>query len=403
MEPPAKRPATSSTDPPSVLTVLTGGTVLTPRDRQSCDVVLAGGRVIALPPRGTSAAFVALPGATVIDVSGMLVIPGLVDCHVHVTGGGGEMGPASRTPEAKLAELVAAGCTTVVGILGTDSVSRSLENLLFKLRALEHDGLTTLMWTGAYQVPLPTLTGSVKRDVTLIDKVLGVGELAISDHRGSQITVEQLCHIAAEAHVGGMTAGKAGLVHLHVGAHRTGLQPVFDAVEASALPVSCFYPTHVSSRGEKLLQDTLQWLRMGGRCDLTACGDDDETVDALNRIRAASPQLLDQVSLSSDAYGSCPSFNTHGELVGYNVALPGEQLAVLRRLVAAGWALEEALPLMTANPARILKLQGKGVVAVGADADLVVLHSQDLTVSRVFARGVQLLGPDGRRAKGMFD
>lgn len=45
--------------------------------------------------------------------------------HVHITGGGGEAGPASRCPEAQLSKLISAGITTVVGVTGTDSVTRS--------------------------------------------------------------------------------------------------------------------------------------------------------------------------------------------------------------------------------------------------------------------------------------
>ena len=45
--------------------------------------------------------------------------------HSHITGGGGEAGPASRCPEARLSELLDAGITTVVGVIGTDTVTRS--------------------------------------------------------------------------------------------------------------------------------------------------------------------------------------------------------------------------------------------------------------------------------------
>ena len=63
-------------------------------------------------------------GVRVVDAAGGYVVPGLVDIHVHVTGGGGEMGPASRTPEGTLGEILDAGITTLVGVLGTDCVSR---------------------------------------------------------------------------------------------------------------------------------------------------------------------------------------------------------------------------------------------------------------------------------------
>ncbi|MCH3907081.1 MAG: amidohydrolase family protein [Sphaerochaeta sp.] len=39
---------------------------------------------------------VTLPGLQVIDLEGRDVIPGLIDQHVHIIGGGGEDGPESR-------------------------------------------------------------------------------------------------------------------------------------------------------------------------------------------------------------------------------------------------------------------------------------------------------------------
>lgn len=95
----------------------------------------------------------------------------------HLTGGGGEAGYRSRTPEAQLSELIEAGLTTCVGVLGTDSVARSPMALLAKVKALTEDGLSCYMWTGAYAVPPPTVTGSLKLDIMAIEEVLGVGEV----------------------------------------------------------------------------------------------------------------------------------------------------------------------------------------------------------------------------------
>ncbi len=52
----------------------------------------------------------------------------------------------SRTPEARLEELIHAGITSLVGLRGTDTVSRSAENLLVKLKGLSQQGLTTFMY-----------------------------------------------------------------------------------------------------------------------------------------------------------------------------------------------------------------------------------------------------------------
>ena len=155
-----------------------------------------------------------------IDCRGKILVPGLVDIHQHVTGGGGEKGWGSRCPEASVFELAEAGITTFCGVLGTDSVSRTLENLLAKVRGLAESGLTGFMYTGAYRLPPPTLCGSTLRDVMLIPEVIGIGEVAIADHRGSQPTVLELARYASEARVGGMLSDKAGVTYCHMGPQR---------------------------------------------------------------------------------------------------------------------------------------------------------------------------------------
>lgn len=102
-----------------------------------------------------------------------MLAPGLIDQHVHITGGGGEAGYHSRTPEITLSGIIRYGTTTVVGTLGTDGCTRSLENLYSKAKALEYEGISTFIHTGSYALPSVTFTGSVTRDLVLIDKVIG--------------------------------------------------------------------------------------------------------------------------------------------------------------------------------------------------------------------------------------
>ena len=56
----------------------------------------------------------------VVDAKGPLLVPGLIDNHVHIAGAGGEGGPSTRTPELKLSSMFEGGVTTVIGCLGTD-------------------------------------------------------------------------------------------------------------------------------------------------------------------------------------------------------------------------------------------------------------------------------------------
>ena len=182
------------------------------------------------------------------DLGGRRVIPGLIDCHVHLTGGGGEAGPETRVPPVGLSRMTTGGVTTAVGVLGTDDAIRSPAELVTVARGLNAEGLTAYCMTGGYHLPPATVTGSVRRDLVLIDLILGVGEVAISDHRSSQPTLDELLRVAADAHVGGLMSGKAGLLHLHVGDGARGLQPVRDMLDGSEIPASVFHPTHVNRR-----------------------------------------------------------------------------------------------------------------------------------------------------------
>ncbi len=66
-----------------------------------------------------------------------------------------------------------------------------------------------------------------------------------------------------------MLSGKAGLVHVHMGAGRTMLQPLREALALSDVPIAQFWPTHMD-RNERLLRDGLQWIKEGGYIDFTA-------------------------------------------------------------------------------------------------------------------------------------
>lgn len=356
--------------------------------------ILAFGKVLAI------GADLSLPNRVPVDevdLEGRVVVPGLVDLHVHPTGGGGEAGPASRVPELFLADLTIVGITTLVGCLGTDDVSRHPENLLAKIRALTQEGMTAYMYTGSYQLPPVTLTGSVRRDLVLIPEVLGVGEIAISDHRSSQPTFEELARIAAEARVGGMLAGKKGVVHLHVGSGTRGLEPLFHLARETEIPRSQFHPTHVG-RTSELLEQAIDWAKQGGTFDLTAPSPtlswQVPFVKSIARIdRTGVP--WDRITISSDGGGSMPRFDQAGRLVGYAIGEPGAVWAAVCTLVHEGFPLERVLPLATENPARVLGIDGKkGSIAVGKDADFLILD-ENLAIDRVYAKG-HLLVADGR-------
>ena len=182
-----------------------GGRVYGPEPLGIRDVVVAGGRIIALGEPGTFG----LEGLDVedIDARGRLVVPGFIDSHVHILGGGGEGGPSTRAPSIRIEDIIRAGVTTVIGCLGTDGTTRHMESLAAKAKALEIEGISTFLFSGSYEIPVRTLTGSLRSDLVLIDKVVGAGEIALSDHRSSQPAFEEFARLAADCRVGGMLGG----------------------------------------------------------------------------------------------------------------------------------------------------------------------------------------------------
>lgn len=367
------------------------------------DILISAGKICLIEPE--LSIWERREDVETLDAGGAPVCPGIVDLHIHVTGGGGEQGPASRVPEIRLSELVTNGVTTVLGMLGTDGISRSLENLLFKCRALEEEGVSTYMLTGSYRYPSPTLTGSVMRDISLIDKIVGV-KLAVSDHRSSGVTGEELIRIASEARIGGMLGGKSGLAVLHMGASEKRFAPVFYALEHSDILAGNFLPTHCG-RNPELVAEAVRFNQLGGAIDFTADTDTGENIPGAAAVLcSALKQGADplRVTVSSDACGSQPVFDSNGVCVGLTYTSPATLLRELRRLVERqGLPLSTALRFFTENPARVLGLSGvKGAVVPGADADLLALSS-DFRPLHVLARGKTAVRDGMAVMKGRFE
>lgn len=334
-------------------------------------------------------------GLRVIDAAGRQMIPGLIDQHVHITGGGGESSFKSRAPEVTLADLVESGVTTVVGLLGTDSRTRSVRNVVAKAKALNEEGVTAYCLTGAYEYPSPTLTESVTDDIVYIKEVIGV-KIAISDHRSSNINAEELARLATQARLAGLESGKVGEVHMHMGNGKKGLSDVFAIVEETEIPIKHFRPTHI----QKVLEDGIKFANMGGYIDFTS----GSPASAAAAIAKALPRVpFDRVTLSSDSNGSMPKWNEKNELIGIEVAKMTtlfECIKILMREYAI--PMEQALALVTRNVAQALEIApAKGCIDEGSDADLILLN-EDLTFHTVMARGRVMMEEGVVKEKGYY-
>ena len=341
----------------------------------------------------------------VTDLDGARLVPGLIDAHTHLTGGGGEAGPSTRVPPLALSQITSAGVTSVVGLLGTDDLTRSTQNLVSQVMGLREEGLSAWCYTGGYHVPLTTLTGSVRSDIVNLEPVIGVGEVAISDHRSSQPTLDEILRIASEAHVAGLMTGKAGIVHFHLGDGKRGLELIRQALAQSEIPARVFNPTHVN-RNKALFEEACDLTALGCNVDLTAFPAEDDPAgwsaqDAVERFLHKGCDLA-RLTISSDGGGCLPHFDEQGQLLRMGFASCAAMAETLADLLDRGLPEETVLPLMTVNVANLLRLPGKGRVETGFDADLVVL-GEDNRVDSVMAGGRWQVRNNKQVVRGLFE
>ena len=358
-----------------MLILIENGEVYAPEPRGRQPVLLIGDKVARV---GETDPKVAAPllglDLEVIDAAGCVVTPGVIDPHSHLIGGSGEEGFASRTPEIQLSEIVTWGITTVVGVLGVDATTRPPISLLAKVKGLREEGMTAYLYTGHYGIPPATFSGSVRNDLMIVDEVIGVGEIAISDHRSPQPSTEELARVVVDAHVGGILSRKAGVTHFHVGESPRRLKPLFDLLEAypEEIRPGCLYPSHLN-RSPELQDEGIELVRRGAFVDM-----DSATEDMGRWVRRYFEQGGDpgKLTLSSDSDSSAP-----------------RQLwqVVQQCVLQYRMPLEKVLPLVTANTASVLKLGGKGRLEPGKDADLLVLRKDSLEIVEVIARGRRLV------------
>ncbi len=372
-----------------MLTLIEGAEIHSPVPLGQQDLLVADGRIawlgkgLTVPPDWPLAR---------VDGCGRYLVPGLVDPLAHITGGGGEGGFAFRTPELAAREALSAGVTTLVAALGTDSLTRTPAQVLGKVREFRAAGVSAYMYTGSYHLPVKTLTGSVESDIMLIPEVLGVGELAISDHRSSAPTHDELARLVSEARVAGLLAGKSGVSFFHVGDGRGALAPLRALRDGTDIPLRQLYPTHCN-RNPWLFAEAIDWGRAGGWVDLTTSSfpellDDGEQLAAEALVALLESDVpADRISFSSDANASLPRFDSEGRLIELRCGQIASLWQECVRACALGVSFEVALGVVTANPARALGLAGKGAIAVGQDADLLLIDPNTLAIQRVMSGG----------------
>lgn len=392
-----------------MLTLVTNVDLYAPAAMGEVDVLVADKRIAAIAPDLKNKITADSSVMEVIDGRGKLMFPGLVDSLVHISGGGGEGGFHTRTPQMNLTDATLGGVTTVVGVLGTDATTRTLSDLLAKAHALETEGISTYCHTGSYQLPARTILDNVTDDIILIDKFIGIGEIAIADHRSSQLRSSELMRVASEARVGGMISGKAGIVSIHVGDSDSMLYLLHESIEKSDLPVTQFYPTHINRNGA-LLEAGMEWAKQGGYIDFTASTNEKFIEEGEVPAAKALADCLDagvavsQLTMSSDGNASLPVFDDAGELVGLEVGRVGSLYEAFQEAVLeCGVGIVDAISSVTLSPAQLLKLKHKGRIEVGADADFILATKDRLLLEQVYAKGRCMVRAGKAVVKGTFE
>ncbi|GAA4327891.1 beta-aspartyl-peptidase [Pigmentiphaga soli] len=376
------------------------------------DIVVCSGKIAAIHQCGVTTGGLECDE---YDAGGDIVCPGFVDNHAHVLGGGGGLGFSSRAPELQASQLIKAGITSVIGMLGFDATSKNMAALVSKTKALREDGVSAYCLTGAtLEHPVPTLTGMIRTDIAFVDEIIGVGEISISELGYGYDSFGAGAQYVAEAAVAGLLAGrlsrKAGYLCLQVPPYLSQvLKPMFQVVEKTGIPITHFIPSHVNQT-DGYMEDAAEWGRRGGWVDIGANYSPENNYARATLPSEAYRRLLeagvgaDRILISSDGNGAPPKEEKGENKPRVANYMPMRNLhRALCRIMDEGIAeLPQALAAVTSNVARATGLTQKGRLAPGCDADLLVLD-RNLGIRSVFAMGQAAMIDGELRRRGMFD
>jgi beta-aspartyl-dipeptidase (metallo-type) len=356
-----------------MLTLIKNGEIYAPEPIGKTSILLGAGKILKIGEIASENVEKLGIEYEKIDAEGCIVTPGFIDPHEHLLGGSGEKGFASQTPEIYPTEIIKAGITTAVGCLGVDTTMKTLAGLLAKVKALKEEGISAFMWTGGYDVPPSTISGTPRNDIMFIEEIIGAGEIAISDERSTDHVPHELARLVIDTHNGGMLAGKAGVTHFHVGTGEERLKPLTNLLEEfKVIKPEWLYATHIT-RSEDLMREAIELAGKGSFVDIDTV---DEDLPKWFKFYANGGGDLSKLTVSTDC----------------SITSPQNLLSQIRALVLdEKTPIEQVLPCVTANTAKVLNFPQKGRLRENSDADILIFEKDSLTLREVFANGQRLL------------
>lgn len=387
-------------------TAIYASRILTPQDEISDGVIVVeGSRIAALGHRDE----IRVPfGAVDYVATGCTVVPGFVDVHIHGAGGHDVMEADERALDRITSTVARHGTTSIVATTvsaAVDQTCRSLEGIARYVRNRQHspdndhlaaeivgihlegpfisdakrgvhprDSLTNpsveifdkFVKAADGLVKIVTLAPELPDALALIDAAVNAGVVVAIGHTDADY----------EQTVAAIHAGARHAVHMF-----NAMRPFShrDPGVIGAILTDPDVTAEIIADGVHVAGPAIQVL-------LGAKGF--ETVLLVSDGIAATGMPDGNYRLGNFEVtvqgGVCR--NSEGKLAGSTLTLD----RALRYLIALGVPLVDAVRMATLLPARRLGLAGKkGIIAVGADADLVVLNSE-LRITGVMTRGTGL-------------
>lgn len=352
------------------------------------EMLVLGDRIIALQANVTPLVE-AMGAGNIQDISVHRVIPGLIDQHLHLLGGGDGDGPLARMRELGAEEILLSGITTAATLLGSEMRFKTLRALLYKAEGEAHKGLSTFVYTGSMGADPVSILEDAFSDIALFGRIIGA-KAAIADPLYNTHP-DRLTALAIQLRQARAQTGKPCILHVHVGRAQQGLEFLVRLCEQTGLPPEQVVPTHVNRAAAvtPVFRQGIEWAKQGGMIDFTCClGPLDGIRSGMDTVEAVL-QALDagvppsQMTLTSDAGVAVPDPE-----LGSRQVPPSILMRDLIRLVQSGLPWDVALAFVTVNPAQRLGLsKRKGRLAVGYDADFVCL-TETSDIAAVYASGV---------------